>query len=75
MTVLFPKPWPLSRRPWRDRTYDDAKHFEAASRLFGIAHPIGRNWMARSGQLLVIPKTEAEVITIAAAAARHGGGR
>jgi len=55
------------------RTYDDAKQLEARSKDYYWYSPIlSAQLDGKIGQLLVMPETEAEVITIAAAAARHG---
>ncbi len=55
------------------RVYDDPKQLEARSKDYYWYSPIlSQQLDGRTGQLLVMPETEAEVITIAAAAARHG---
>ena len=55
------------------RVYDDSKQLEARSKDYYWYSPIlSQQLDGRTGQLLVLPETEAEVITIAAAAARHG---
>ena len=55
------------------RVYDDPKQLEARSKDYYWYSPIlSQQLDGRTGQLLVLPETEAEVMTIAAAAARHG---
>jgi len=55
------------------RAHDDAKQLEARSKDYYWYSPIlSAQLDGKIGQLLVMPETEAEVMTIAAAAARHG---
>ena len=52
--------------------YDDAKFVSAKSKDYHWYSPILKDLLeSRVAQLLVVPRTEAEVITIAAAVARH----
>lgn len=55
------------------RCYDDPKQVAARSRDYYWYSPILSEMLdSKTGQLLVMPETEAEVITVASAAARHG---
>jgi FAD/FMN-containing dehydrogenase len=55
------------------RTYDDPKQLEARSKDYYWYSPIlSAQLDGLTGQILVMPETEAEVMTVARAAARHG---
>lgn len=55
------------------RCYDDPKQLEARSKDYYWYSPILSELLdGRTGQILVMPETEAEVIAVASAAARHG---
>ncbi len=55
------------------RIHDDAKHLQARSRDYYWYSPILSEQLdGKIGQLVVMPETESEVISIASAAARHG---